>query len=172
MKKNLKFWIAPPLLKGDPYFLGHTFMYEIRIHERNSHVVRFFEIKYVWKASSELTIKKKPNTAKNTMNNRYHKILFSSSTESSYAVIMNILAPLIKAKVNCKVYAIRNKKNTYRFLSPTQFPIHGQWWSKVATQWSQCLQCLHLKGYSMWQIVQYFDSTKSIISSGSYSVIY
>ena len=80
-----------------------------------------------------------------------------------------------RAAVNCRVKKNRKRKKTFLFLSPTQFPIQGQWWSNVATQWSHCLQCLQRSGYSMWQIVQYFDSTKNTISSSSvlfYGVLY
>jgi hypothetical protein len=34
--KNEKLFLIPPLQKGDPYFLGQTFMYDIFIQERNS----------------------------------------------------------------------------------------------------------------------------------------
>lgn len=81
--KNAIFSLDPPLLKGDPYFLGHTFMYEIRIHDRNSHVVRFFEIKYVWKANSELTIRKKPIAVIIHRNKVYQRILLTSRTDPS-----------------------------------------------------------------------------------------
>lgn len=45
LTKNLKFSIMPPLSNGDPCFFGHTFMYDIFIQERYSHVVRFLEIR-------------------------------------------------------------------------------------------------------------------------------
>jgi hypothetical protein len=53
MKKE-KFFLMLPLQKGDPYFLGQTFMYDIFIQDKNSpakllqkflHVVRFLAIK-------------------------------------------------------------------------------------------------------------------------------
>lgn len=79
-----------------------------------------------------------------------------------------LISKLIISPVNSyKNWTWINTKNQNRFLSPTQLPIQGQWWSWVATQWSQYLQCLHLKGYSMWHIVQYLYSMNRTTSSSS-----
>ena len=42
---------------GDPYLLGHIFMYEILFQLRLSHVVRLLQARYVWKRTREATIR-------------------------------------------------------------------------------------------------------------------
>lgn len=72
LRKKPKLVRASPLENGDPYFFGQTFMYEIFIQERNSHVVRFRDIRNVWNANSELAIRKKPDIVTVTKSRRPH----------------------------------------------------------------------------------------------------
>ena len=89
LKKNFKLALDPPRSKGDPCFLGHTFIYEIFIHERYSHVVRFFDKRYVCIMRSELTIKKKPINITVTRARMYHIKRSISSIDSLFSYVYN-----------------------------------------------------------------------------------
>ena len=92
-----------------------------------------------------------------------HSLSYSLSFLFHRLISKHIISPVN----SYRNWTCMNTKNQNRFLSPTQLPIQGQWWSWVATQWSHYLQCLHLRGYSMWQIVQYLYSMKRTTSSSS-----
>ena len=92
-----------------------------------------------------------------------HSLSYSLSCLFHTFISKHIISPVS----SCRNCTWMKTKNQNRFLSPTQLPIHGQWWSWVATQWSHYLQCLHLKGCSMWQMVQYLYSMKRTTSSSS-----
>ena len=70
------------------------------------------------------------------------------------------LAEIIVASTNWNNCCHRQQQKYLRFLSPTQLPIQGQWWSQVDTHLLQFLQCLDLRGCSMVHTVQYLSSTQ------------
>ena len=58
--RNIIQFPLKPLLKGEPYFLGHTFKYVILIQLKNSQDVKFSLTRYVWKRIRGSTNKVNP----------------------------------------------------------------------------------------------------------------
>jgi hypothetical protein len=53
------------------------------------------------------------------------------------------------------------------FPEPTQFPTHGQWWSKRATHWLQTEQCFERRGFRTKHELQNHNGSKPSFSANS-----